>query len=219
MLSDEAIDRGLQIGDRAEHAIFNPPPCQLGEEAFDGVEPGARGGREVERPARVAREPSADFFMFMGGIVVEDSVGDLASGNHSLNRVQEADELLMPVALHVLSDHRAVENVKRREQRGRAVARVVMDGRPAPTLLEGQARLAWRPNLGRRSTYLSGKSVRTTGATSMFHAAFAACWLELSLGSLYVTRRLSLACPRSLNQARNKSEPYTFIFRWNRAVI
>ena len=47
---------GLKIGDVAKHAVFESL-CQLGEEAFEGVKPGARGMREMKRPARVASEP------------------------------------------------------------------------------------------------------------------------------------------------------------------
>jgi len=39
MLSEEAAYSGLKIGDRAEHASLQPAVCELGEEAFDGVEP------------------------------------------------------------------------------------------------------------------------------------------------------------------------------------
>ncbi len=49
----------------------------------------------------------------------------------------------MAVALHVLADHRSVQNVERREQRGRAVPFVVMVparpffiGRPAVERLD-----------------------------------------------------------------------------------
>jgi hypothetical protein len=47
---------GLKIGDVAKHAVFESL-CQLGEEAFEGVKPGARVIREMKRPARVASEP------------------------------------------------------------------------------------------------------------------------------------------------------------------
>ncbi len=40
----EAVDGGLQFDNRAEHGALEPPPRQLGEEALDGVEPGARVG-------------------------------------------------------------------------------------------------------------------------------------------------------------------------------
>ena len=61
-LVDEAVDGGLEIDDGAEDAAFQSALGQLGEEAFDGVEPGARGRGEVEGEAldggRARRAPS-----------------------------------------------------------------------------------------------------------------------------------------------------------------
>jgi len=37
---DEAVDGGLQIDDRAEHAALQAPPGELGEEALHRVQPG-----------------------------------------------------------------------------------------------------------------------------------------------------------------------------------
>jgi hypothetical protein len=51
VFDDEAIDSGLQVDDRYEDAAFQSPLRELGEEAFDSVEPGRRYWREVERPA------------------------------------------------------------------------------------------------------------------------------------------------------------------------
>ena len=53
----EAVDGGLEIGDAFEGAAFEPPPCQLGEEALDRVEPGGGGWGEVEMKALVPPEP------------------------------------------------------------------------------------------------------------------------------------------------------------------
>ena len=39
MLVDEAVDGGLQVDDGVEDAVFQAPSGELGEEAFDGVEP------------------------------------------------------------------------------------------------------------------------------------------------------------------------------------
>ena len=39
--------------------------------------------------------------MLVGGIVVEDRMDRLACGNFALDGVEETDELLMPLALHV----------------------------------------------------------------------------------------------------------------------
>ena len=37
---DEAVDGSLQINDGMEDAVFEPSPCQLGEEALYSVQPG-----------------------------------------------------------------------------------------------------------------------------------------------------------------------------------
>src|SRR5271169_4037914 len=47
----------------------------------------------------------------------------------------------MAMARHALADDRAVEDIERREQRGRAVADVIMGHRSGPALLDRQARL------------------------------------------------------------------------------
>ena len=54
----------------------------------------------------------------MGGVVVQDRMDCLAGGDFALDGVEEADELLMPVALHVAADDGSVEHVHRRKQGG-----------------------------------------------------------------------------------------------------
>jgi hypothetical protein len=46
-----------------------------------------------------------------------------------LDGIEEADELLVPVALHVSADNGAVEHVESSEQRGRTVTFVVVGHR------------------------------------------------------------------------------------------
>src|SRR5665213_3317927 len=65
----------------------------------------------MEGEARVALEPLAHLWMLVSGIIVEDDVDALADRHLALDRIEEADELLMPVALHVAADHGAVERV------------------------------------------------------------------------------------------------------------
>jgi hypothetical protein len=38
-LYEEAVNGGLEVGDGSEDAALEAPPCELGEEALDGVEP------------------------------------------------------------------------------------------------------------------------------------------------------------------------------------
>jgi hypothetical protein len=61
-----------------EDTALKPTPAELGEETLDGVEPGKRGGREVEDETRMAIEPGANVWMLVGGIVVENDVDDLS---------------------------------------------------------------------------------------------------------------------------------------------
>jgi len=39
VLGDEAVDGSLEVCEGVEHATLEPPPGELGEEPFDGVEP------------------------------------------------------------------------------------------------------------------------------------------------------------------------------------
>ena len=112
----EAVDGGLEIGDAFEDAAFEPPPCQLGEEALNGVEPGGGGWGEVEMKALVPLEPSADFRMLVRGVIVDDQVHLPLGRSFAVDLVEETDELLMPVAAHALADDLAVEHVERGEQ-------------------------------------------------------------------------------------------------------
>jgi hypothetical protein len=56
--------------------------------------------------------------MLVCGVVVDDGLDHLPGGHLSLNRVEEADELGVPMTLHASADHRAFHHIRRREQRG-----------------------------------------------------------------------------------------------------
>ena len=46
-------------------------------------------------------QPGANLWLLMGCVVIENDVNGLILREFGLNRVEEAAELLMPVALHV----------------------------------------------------------------------------------------------------------------------
>lgn len=75
VLTDEAVDGGLEIDDGMEDTVPEPAPGEFGKEAFDGIEPRARGRREVEGPAGMAVEPGLDLVLLVRGVVVEDDLG------------------------------------------------------------------------------------------------------------------------------------------------
>src|SRR5437764_12075497 len=97
--------------------------------------------REVEGPARMLREPFAHFRVLVSGVVVNDRIDRLSLGKLRVDIIEEADELLMPVALHVATDDGAVENVEGGKQGGRAVALVIVGHSPGAAGLHRQSRL------------------------------------------------------------------------------
>ena len=115
MFGQISIDGGLQVSDRAEDAAADALPGHLGEEVLDRIEPGGRGRSEVESPTRMARKPSQNFGMLVGGIVVENDVDRLASRDVALDGIEEANEFEVTVTLHAAADHRPVEHAERGE--------------------------------------------------------------------------------------------------------
>ena len=89
----------------------------------------------------MAREPRDHLGMLVGGIVVEDDVDGLLRRNSFLNGVEEADELLVTMALHAPADHLAFQHVEGGEQRSGAVTLIVMGHGAGAALLHRKARL------------------------------------------------------------------------------
>ena len=90
-LCDEALDGDFEFSDGPEHAASEAPVGEFGEEALDGIEPGGGSWREVEGPARVFCELFLDFWMLVGGIIVDDSVDRLSAGDLRVDLTEEAD--------------------------------------------------------------------------------------------------------------------------------
>ena len=95
-------------------------------------------------------QPGADFFMLVGRIIVDNGVDGLVCRNIALDAVEKSDELLVAMALHILSDDSSIQNVQRRKQGGCAVALVIMGHGCPASLLHWQAglRAIKRLNLG-----------------------------------------------------------------------
>lgn len=70
----------------------------------------------MEHPARMPLKPGQHLRVFVGGVVIDNCVDDLAGWNLRLDGVEEADELLVAMALHVFAGHSAVENIEGRKQ-------------------------------------------------------------------------------------------------------
>jgi len=64
--------------------------------------------------------------MFVGGVVVEDDMDQLASRDLALDGIEKADEFAVAVALHAAANYGAVEHAEGGEQRGGAVPLVIV---------------------------------------------------------------------------------------------
>ena len=61
-----------------EDAAFEATSRELGEEAFDRVDPGGRGRREVEGEAGMALEPGHDLGVLVRAVIVQDHMHHFA---------------------------------------------------------------------------------------------------------------------------------------------
>lgn len=109
---DVAGDCRFEIIDRAKDAPLEAVPREFGEEPFDGVQPGARRGREVEGLPRVIGEPRHDVGVLVSGVIVEDGMDHLSGGHGSLDGSDEADELLMAVSGHAAAYDLAFQHAR-----------------------------------------------------------------------------------------------------------
>ena len=64
----------------------------------------------MERPAGMRRKPLAHLWMFVDRIIVNDGVDYFSQRDLLLDRIEEADELLVAMVLHVAADDGASED-------------------------------------------------------------------------------------------------------------
>jgi hypothetical protein len=88
---------------------------------------------KVKRSCRLSQAHPG---MLVRSVIVEGRMDGFGGRSRRLDGVEEAHELLMPMARHVAADHRAVENVERGEQRRRPVPFVVTVHRTGASLLQ-----------------------------------------------------------------------------------
>lgn len=75
VLPEAVADRGVEVVDAGASAAADAVGCELGLEAFDRIEPGRAGGREMQLEARVFLQPGLHLGGFVGGMIVEHDVG------------------------------------------------------------------------------------------------------------------------------------------------
>ena len=91
--------------------------------------------------AGMATQPTLDTGMLVGGIVVLDQVQVQFARRLLVDALQEADEFLMPVLRHAVTEERAIERTQSRQKGGGAVALVIVRHRANAARFQGQTRL------------------------------------------------------------------------------
>jgi len=108
---------------RAATNLFFGQGCKP---AFDLIEPGRRGWREMNLKARVARKPVADGWRLVRAVVVHHEMNVQISGNGCLNRAQEFQEFATAMAPVQLPYDSAGRDVQSGKQSCRAMTLVVV---------------------------------------------------------------------------------------------
>jgi hypothetical protein len=99
---------------------------EVGEEAFDLVDPRRAFRREVHVKARTSQQPALDQRRLLGVIVVKDEVDLEFLRDVLVDRVEKPPKLDAPVTSVMLSDDPAALDVQRSEERSGAVPDVVV---------------------------------------------------------------------------------------------
>ena len=95
----------------------------------------------MEVEARMFGEPVFDFLFFVGRVVVGNAVDVQMFGGAAVDGFEKLEKLLMAMLGHAASDDLAFQHVKRGEQRGCAVAFVIMRHGSGASLLHRQTGL------------------------------------------------------------------------------
>ena len=74
VLFDEGADVGFELAGRGVHTALQLLARQFGKPAFDLIDPGSGGRREVDVPVRSSRQPGLDRRGLVSGVVVHDDV-------------------------------------------------------------------------------------------------------------------------------------------------
>jgi hypothetical protein len=140
--------------------------------------------------------------MVVGRVVVDDGVDRLSRRYLGLDGVEEADELLMAVALHVAADDGAVEDIEGGEQRRGAMTLVVVRHRPGAARLHRQARLGTIESLDlallidREDHRMSGRvNIEADDIAQLFHEPRIVGQLE----ALHFVRLKAMGSPDALD--------------------
>ena len=126
MCGDKFPNGRLELGDAAMDASSQSFVGQLGEPAFDKIEPRPVGRGEVDVEPRPLREPGPDQRRFVRPVVIHDQMHLEVSRSGRVDGIQELPEFGRAMPLMELRNQLTRFHVERGKQRARAMAPVVV---------------------------------------------------------------------------------------------
>src|SRR5262249_59731965 len=115
------MDSGFEFGGGAMHAATHLALGEQAEEALNLIDPGSRGGGEVDVPAGAFGEPVANALGLVRAGIVDDEMDIEIVRDLGLHRVEELAELLRTMPPEATADHLPDLDVQSGEQRERAM--------------------------------------------------------------------------------------------------
>lgn len=132
-------DRGNQFWNTGETAATDTLVGELSEPSLHHVQPRTRRWNAVPLEPRMSSQPTCDTGLLVRAIVVHDQMPSKPGQRVGIDLFEEPNELLVPMTRHAVTDDRAIEHAQGREQRGGAVALVVVRHGSTAAFLQGEA--------------------------------------------------------------------------------
>ena len=129
-------DGSLELGNAFEDASSADAVAgNLGEEPLDHIEPGCRGGHEVQVEAGMLFKPALYGGGLMCGVVIGNQMQIGTGRDLLIDLPEKVEELLRPVPRQASADDLAIEHVQRCKQRSGFIALLVVLHRSAALYL------------------------------------------------------------------------------------
>lgn len=130
-----------QLLDATERAASDAVVGDFAKPAFDQIQPGTAGGREMDVKSSMPFQPRLDLRMLVRCVVVHDQVQVQLRRSFGVDLLEELDPLLVTVLGHAGSDQPAFRHFDRGEQGRRAVAFIIVGHRAWATAMNRQPTL------------------------------------------------------------------------------
>ena len=121
-MCDVVPNRLFQFGHATEDAVANAILGDVVERAFDHIQPRTVGGCEMDVKAPMSLQPLQDVGMLVRGVVADDQMQVQVRRRLGIDLLQKPD----PMLWQAFRDDSTLRQFDGREQRGRAVAFVVV---------------------------------------------------------------------------------------------